>query len=72
MQSQQVSRLFRGLVRLIMLLTAIAAAFVAQGYLVAKIVQHNKSLRPILLKPDVYKRQALLYPFGTDRGDDHS
>ncbi|MGB9306325.1 MAG: nitroreductase/quinone reductase family protein [Mycobacterium sp.] len=51
MRSQQVSRMFRGLVRLIMLLTAIAAAFVAQGYLVAKIVQHNKSLRPVLLKP---------------------
>ena len=51
MQSQHVSRLFRGLLRLIMLLTAIATTFVVQGYLVAKIVQHNKSLRPVLLKP---------------------
>lgn len=51
MQAQRVSFLFRGLVRVIMLLTAIVTTFVVQGYVVVKIVQHNKKLRPVLLKP---------------------
>lgn len=51
MQTQRVSRLFRGLFRLILLLTAIVTTFVVQGFVIATIVQHNKKLRPVLLKP---------------------
>ena len=43
--------MFRGLVRLIMLLTAIAAAFVAEGYLVAQIGSRIQEAAPVLLKP---------------------
>jgi deazaflavin-dependent oxidoreductase (nitroreductase family) len=51
MQAQPVVRLFRGVFRLILLLTTLLTAFVVKSYVIVKIVQHNKKLRPILLKP---------------------
>ena len=51
MQAQPVVRLFPGVFRLIRLLTTLVTAFVVTSYVIVKIVQHNKKLRPTLLKP---------------------
>ncbi len=52
------SRLFRVAVKLIVMLGALATMWLVVSYALAKTVQHNPQLRPMLLKP--YNK--LIYP----------
>jgi deazaflavin-dependent oxidoreductase (nitroreductase family) len=51
MQARRVPRLFRAAFRLILLAGSLATTWLVVSYAVAKIVQHDKRLRPTLLKP---------------------
>ncbi len=51
MQARPVSRWFQAAFRLILALTSLAAAWLLVSYAVVRIAQHNRGLRPTLLKP---------------------
>jgi len=51
MHARWISRLSQTAFRLVPLVSALATTWVVVSYAVVKIVQHNKKLRPTLLKP---------------------
>jgi deazaflavin-dependent oxidoreductase (nitroreductase family) len=51
MYAGRISRLSQATFRIILLLSALATTWVLVSYALVKIVQHNKKLRPTLLKP---------------------
>jgi len=51
MHAMRVSPFFQAAFRLILMLSSLATTWLLVSYALAKIVQHNKKLRPTLLKP---------------------